>query len=143
MPGGEVVFVGLWSAVCLSEKCFNRCISAGCVLFFVAGCRAVKVIKAKRQPACKPGSVHCERRGVSVIYPGLPSPASSIVLPSDVLSSGGPPYNIGLHGLSTPEVHGLTCRHAAGGLLHHLLTLAACAAVIFFCTTLPSRTTSC
>lgn len=57
------------------------------------------------------------------IYPGLPSPTNSIVLPSNVLCLDEPPSDTGIRELSAPDVYESTRHRATGGLLHRLLTL--------------------
>ena len=62
-------------------------------------------------------------RNVSVIYPHLPSPTSSIVLPSDGLCSDGPPSHRRYTRTFSLRCARLACHHTTGGLLPHLLTL--------------------
>ena len=73
--------------------------------------------RKKNQPDYKPGSVSATEVEMSVIYPHLPLPTGSIVLPSNAESQRSPwsnllalhrtsnPQCVGIHELSAPDVH--------------------------------------
>ena len=82
----------------------------------------MEIFLKKKQSGYKPGSVY-SGWNMSVIYPHLPSPTSSIVLPSDGLCSDGPPSLRRYTRTFSLRCARLACRHTTGGLLPHLLTL--------------------
>ena len=103
----------------------------------------------KKQSADEPGFVLCGAKCSSFIWMCRRRHILSFYPPTFLRrESNEPPSNVGLHELSASEVHGLPCHHGNRWALtppshpYRRAVRNLAPAVIFFCTSSPSQTTS-
>ena len=111
--------------------------------------RSSPVCGEKKQSADEPGFVLCGAKCSSFIWMCRRRHILSFYPPTYLRrESNEPPSNVGLHELSASEVHGLPCHHGNRWALtppshpYRRAVRNLAPAVIFFCTSSPSQTTS-